>query len=64
VWFVLLSRDDAAPDLLLRQRDLELPPGPGPVDVVVSLSVIDIVAEHDRLRRQSARITVPLSRQP
>ncbi|KOV32520.1 glyoxalase [Streptomyces sp. XY431] len=61
---VLLGRDDGAPDVLLRQRDLELPPGPGPVGVLVSFAVTGLAAEHERLRREGANITVPLHREP
>ncbi|MEU3478372.1 VOC family protein [Streptomyces sp. NPDC033754] len=59
-----LGRDDAAPDVLLRQRDLELPPGRGPVGVLVSFAVTDVAAEHARLQREGANITAPLHHEP
>lgn len=62
--FVALARDDAAPELVLRQRDLELPPGPGPVRVALSLTVTDVTAEDERLRRGGANITRPLRHEP
>ncbi|WP_329425562.1 VOC family protein [Streptomyces sp. NBC_01268] len=54
------GRDDAAPDILLRQRDLELPPGRGPVGVLVSFAVTDVAAEYARVQREGANITTPL----
>lgn len=62
--FVSLGREDAAPDLLLRQSDLERPPERGPVEVVVSFAVTDVAAEYERLRREGANITGPLRREP
>ncbi|MFD7414308.1 VOC family protein [Kitasatospora purpeofusca] len=62
--FVVLDRDDAAPEVLVRQRDLELPPGPGPVGVLMSFAVTGLGAEYERLRREGADITVPLRREP
>ncbi|CAN3977744.1 VOC family protein [Kitasatospora purpeofusca] len=62
--FVVLGRDDAAPDVLLRLRDLELPPGHRPVGVLVSFAVTGVAAEYERLRREGAHITVPLRREP
>ncbi|MFD8321244.1 VOC family protein [Kitasatospora purpeofusca] len=62
--FVVLARDDAAPEVLVRQRDLELPPGPGPVGVLMSFAVTGLGAEYERLRREGADITVPLRREP
>ncbi|WP_405006845.1 VOC family protein [Kitasatospora purpeofusca] len=62
--FVSLGRDDAAPDLLLRQSDPERPPGRGPVEVLVSFAVTDVAEEYERLRREGANITVPLRREP
>ncbi|SDT83079.1 Glyoxalase/Bleomycin resistance protein/Dioxygenase superfamily protein [Streptomyces sp. TLI_053] len=61
---VVLVRDDAAPDVLLRQRDLELPPGPRAVGALVSFAVTGIAAEYERLRRAGANLTVPLRREP
>ncbi|MFJ9428294.1 glyoxalase [Streptomyces sp. NPDC101490] len=61
--FVVLARGDRAPDVLLRQRDLELPPA-RPVGVLVSFAVTGIAAEDERLRRERAHITVPLHREP
>lgn len=62
--FVSLGRDDGAADIVLLQRDPELPPvwptGRGLADVIVSFSVTDIAAEYVRLRREGANITRPL----
>ncbi|MGW1280453.1 VOC family protein [Streptomyces tsukubensis] len=62
--FVALARDDRAPDVLLRQRDLELPPGRRSAGALVSFAVTGIVAEDERLRGENANITVPLHREP
>ncbi|MEU7864026.1 VOC family protein [Nonomuraea sp. NPDC049141] len=65
--FVWLGRDDAAVDLVVRQRDLEQPPqgrGDRRTDVIVSFTVVGIDAEHDRLRREGANITTPLRQEP
>ncbi|MFI5529418.1 VOC family protein [Kitasatospora sp. NPDC051853] len=61
---VALARDDGAPDLMLCRRDLELPPGPGPVRVALSLAVTDLAVEDERLRREGAAVTLPLRREP
>lgn len=66
--YVRLERDDAAPGIVLLERDPELPPdiprGRGLADLVVCLTVTDIAAEYARLRAQGAPITVPLHQEP
>ncbi|THA73203.1 glyoxalase [Streptomyces sp. A0642] len=62
-----LSRDDAATDLVLRKSA-----GPGArqrnpaarADVAVSFTVTSIHAEYERLRREGARITLPVRKEP
>ncbi|MFD9888433.1 VOC family protein [Amycolatopsis sp. NPDC059027] len=66
---VLLTRDDGAADIVLRERDPESVPPADPArdplaDVLVSFSVTDIAAEHDRLRREGANLLGPLRRTP
>ncbi|GAA3150482.1 hypothetical protein GCM10010466_47040 [Planomonospora alba] len=58
-----LSRDDAAPDILLRRRDLERP-RERTAQPVVSFAVTDLVREHARLRAEGAPVTGPLRRNP
>lgn len=66
--FVCLGRDDSACDVVLVQRDFELPAealrGPGPADMIVSFTVTGIAAEQERLRGEGADITMPLRREP
>ncbi|WP_344587359.1 VOC family protein [Actinomadura vinacea] len=64
--FTCLVRDDAAVDIVLRQRAAELPPRPaaGRPGVTVSFTVTGIIAEHERLRREDAPITTPLREAP
>ncbi|MEV7616687.1 VOC family protein [Streptomyces sp. NPDC089799] len=66
--YVLLVRDDAAADLVLLERDPELPrphrPGGGFADMAVSLTVTDVAAEHERLRRECPAVTGPLESEP
>ncbi|MFD4022516.1 VOC family protein [Streptomyces sp. NPDC058576] len=62
-----LSRDDAATDLVVLRGDAQPHPGQQPTahaDVVVSFTVTDLAAEHERLRREGARITMPLRQEP
>ncbi|MGW2474860.1 VOC family protein [Streptomyces sp. NPDC001665] len=62
-----LARDDAATDLVLRAGtgtgDARLNP-PARADTVVSFTVTGIQAEYERLRREGARITMPLRKEP
>ncbi|WP_223167913.1 VOC family protein [Nonomuraea sp. SYSU D8015] len=64
--FTCLTRDDAAVDIVLQQRDAGRPPRPsaGRPGVIVSFTVTGIVAEHERLRREDAPITTPLREAP
>ncbi|MFE7800356.1 VOC family protein [Nocardia sp. NPDC057440] len=64
--FACLERDDGAVEVVLLQRDPELPPSasPGPTGVLMSFAVTDIVTEQNRLLRAHAPITVPLRREP
>ncbi|MFC9971010.1 VOC family protein [Spirillospora sp. NPDC127200] len=66
--FVCLARDDAAADITLHKGAAEDAPGaprrPDAPPVVVSFSVTDIVAEHERLRSEGASLTAPLRRAP
>ncbi|MFI6520417.1 VOC family protein [Spirillospora sp. NPDC050679] len=66
--FVCLARDDAAADITLHRGTVEGASGepcrPDTSPVVVSFSVTDIVAEHERLRSEGARLTAPLRRAP
>ncbi|MFD6418394.1 VOC family protein [Streptomyces sp. NPDC060194] len=63
-----LSRDDAAADLVVLRGapgpHPERPEASGPAEVAVSFTVTDLAAEHERLRRERARITVPLRQEP
>ncbi|WP_432081141.1 VOC family protein [Streptomyces sp. WAC 04229] len=65
-----LSRDDAATDLVVRRRDrCDTQPHPGQQpaahgEVMVSFTVTDLAAEHERLRREGARISMPLRQEP
>ncbi|MFI9550290.1 VOC family protein [Nonomuraea endophytica] len=64
--FVHLVRDDAACDIVLTERDPELPAEPswGRAEVMVCLSVTGLAAEQERLRAAGARIAVPLRQEP
>ncbi|WP_330299780.1 VOC family protein [Streptomyces sp. NBC_00503] len=63
-----LSRDDAATDLVILQAEPEARPGtglPAPrAEVAVSFSVTDLPGEYERLRREGARIVMPLRQEP
>jgi len=71
-----LSRDDAASDLVVLVGDPELVHDPelpsrqqqsaaaAQAEVVVSFTVTDLAAEHERLRREGARIVLPLRQEP
>ncbi|MFI5855200.1 VOC family protein [Streptomyces parvulus] len=62
-----LSRDDAATDIVLRgSAGLGHSQGHSPTQVrtIVSYSVTGIHAEYERLRREGARITLPLRLEP
>ncbi|MEU8103609.1 VOC family protein [Nonomuraea muscovyensis] len=59
----LLSRDDAAADILLHQRDLEQP-RERIAQPVVAFAVTDLVAEAERLSAEGAPITTRLWRSP
>ncbi|MFD6885452.1 VOC family protein [Streptomyces sp. NPDC059957] len=63
-----LSRDDAATDLIVLQGDPEPDPAPGPpaaqAEVTVSFTVTDLPGEYERLRREGARIAMPLRQEP
>ncbi|MFI6323344.1 VOC family protein [Nonomuraea sp. NPDC050556] len=61
--FTWLSRDDAAPDILLHQRDLERP-RERIAQPVVAFAVTDLAREHERLSAEGAPISGPLSRNP
>lgn len=61
--FCSLSRDDAAVDIMLHQRDLELPPE-RIAQPVVAFAVTDLVKEAARLSTEGAPITTPLWRSP
>ncbi|MFD5805823.1 VOC family protein [Streptomyces sp. NPDC127020] len=65
-----LSRDDAATDLVVRRCDrCDTQPHPeqqpaAHAEVMVSFAVTDLAAEHERLRREGARILMPLRQEP
>ncbi|MEV5015889.1 VOC family protein [Streptomyces sp. NPDC053780] len=62
-----LSRDDAATDLVVSRCDTQPRPGQEPAahaEVTVSFTVTDLAAEHERLRREGARILMPLRQEP
>lgn len=61
--FTWLSRDDAAADILLHQRDLERP-RERIAQPVVAFTVTDLAREHERLSAEGAPITGQLSRNP
>ncbi|MFD1932205.1 VOC family protein [Nonomuraea mangrovi] len=61
--FTWLSRDDAAADILLRQRDLELPLQ-SEAQPVVAFAVTDLAKEYERLHAAGAPITTPLRCDP
>ncbi|WP_283136762.1 VOC family protein [Rhizohabitans arisaemae] len=64
---VCLSRDDAAPDIVLQQRDAVRPAPPAgrrSVSAAVCFTVTGIADEHERLRREGAPITAPLRLEP
>jgi catechol 2,3-dioxygenase-like lactoylglutathione lyase family enzyme len=58
-----LSRDDTATDILLHQRDLELP-RERIAQPVVAFAVTDLAKEHARLQAEGAPITRQLCRDP
>ena len=62
-----LSRDDAATDIVLRGSaglGIAQRYPPAQVRAVVSYTVTSIHVEYERLRREGARITVPLRMEP
>ncbi|MBB6349863.1 VOC family protein [Nonomuraea muscovyensis] len=61
--FTWLSRDDAAADILLHQRDLELPQE-RIAQPVVTFAVTDLAKEYTRLGAEDAPITRRLERNP
>ncbi|MEU9205251.1 VOC family protein [Streptomyces sp. NPDC048332] len=64
---VHLSRDDAAADLVVLRSRPGLPEelrASARADVAVSFAVTGLAAEHERLRREGARITMPLRQEP
>ncbi|WP_214319539.1 VOC family protein [Nonomuraea sediminis] len=61
--FAWLSRDDTAADILLHQRDLELP-RERVAQPVVAFAITDLVKEHERLHDEGAPITRQLCRNP
>ncbi|WP_371783458.1 VOC family protein [Streptosporangium subroseum] len=61
--FTWLSRDDAAADILLHQRDLELP-RERIAQPVVAFAVTDLAGESARLHAEDAPITRQLWRNP
>ncbi|MEV4158841.1 VOC family protein [Nonomuraea dietziae] len=61
--FTWLSRDDAAADILLRQRDLEQP-RERIAQPVVAFAVTDLAKEYKRLSVEGAPITRQLRRKP
>ncbi|WP_433249683.1 VOC family protein [Streptosporangium sp. CA-135522] len=66
--FVSLTRDDAAPDIVLLRRSTEvLPEGLHDqrlADLIVAFTVTGINAEEERLRGEGANITMPLRTEP
>ncbi|MFB8031246.1 VOC family protein [Streptomyces sp. NPDC056465] len=66
--FIQLSRDDAGVDLAVlshhseHHRTWRQPAAPP--DVMVSFAVTGLAAEHERLRREGVRITMPLRQEP
>ncbi|AWS46329.1 VOC family protein [Streptosporangium sp. 'caverna'] len=61
--FTWLSRDDAAADILLHQRDLELP-RERIAQPVVAFAVTDLAGESARLHAEDAPVTRQLWRNP
>jgi catechol 2,3-dioxygenase-like lactoylglutathione lyase family enzyme len=61
--FTWLSRDDAAADILLHQRDLELP-RERIAQPVVAFAVTDLTGEYTRLQAEGAPITRQMWRNP
>lgn len=63
-----LARDDAATDLVVLERAPESPAQrwrpAAHAELVVSFTVTDLAAEHERLRREGAQIVVPLRQEP
>ncbi|MGW3580604.1 VOC family protein [Streptomyces rubiginosohelvolus] len=62
-----LARDDAATDLVVRRCDAQTHPvrqRTAHAEVMVSFTVTDLSAEHERLRREGAPITMPLRQEP
>ncbi|MFE2168050.1 VOC family protein [Streptomyces sp. NPDC059447] len=66
--YVCLRRDDASAEIALYERDPELPPhawrGQGLADLVMTLTVTDVAAEYERLRREGAFVTGRLRKEP
>ncbi|AZK94695.1 MULTISPECIES: VOC family protein [Streptomyces] len=66
--YVCLRRDDTSVEIALSERDPELPPRPrkgqGLADLVVTLTVTDVVAEHARLRREGAAVSGRIHHEP
>ncbi|MEU2021485.1 VOC family protein [Streptomyces sp. NPDC016469] len=62
-----LARDDAATDIVLHRTAGSGAPRQHPVvraGAIVSCTVTGIQAEYERLRREGARITLPLRKEP
>ncbi|MFG3078388.1 VOC family protein [Streptomyces sp. NPDC048225] len=62
-----LARDDAATDLVLRKGagpSVRQSRPPVQAEVMVSFTVTSIHAEYERLRREGARITLPVRKEP
>ncbi|MFE9566047.1 VOC family protein [Streptomyces sp. NPDC006487] len=66
--YVCLRRDDTAAEIALSERDLELPPrawrGQGLADLAVTLTVTDVAAAYERLRREGVVVNGGIRREP
>ncbi|MEU9121011.1 VOC family protein [Streptomyces sp. NPDC048506] len=66
--FASLTRDDAAVDIVLLERGIEVLPEEQrhqrASGLILAFTVTDIAAHEERLRRAGARITMPLREEP
>ncbi|MFD3534133.1 VOC family protein [Streptomyces sp. NPDC058664] len=66
--YVCLRRDDTSAEIALSERDPELPPrvwrGQGLADLAVTLTVMDVEAEYDRLCQEGAVVLGRIRQEP
>ncbi|MFJ5709984.1 VOC family protein [Streptomyces sp. NPDC093105] len=66
--YTCLRRDDTSAEIALSERDPELPPqarrGQGLADLAVTLTVTDVAAAYERLRREGVAVDGRIRREP